>query len=852
MKNFTYNRLAITLLYFFGNVGFAQDVFNLKALELDNPGMIPADLSQFSVPGGQLPGIYHVDILINGEKKDTRDVKFIKEPSGDITPELTIEQLSEYGVKIDSIKSLSQFDKNKIIAPLNSYISDSTIKFDFPNQMLKITIPQSQMETSARGYIPPQLWDEGIPALLASYDFTGSNTNLKHGGGGSDNYFLNLHSGLNAGAWRIRNYSTWNYNKDEKAATESKWDSINTWAQRDIKNIKGQLVIGDTFTSSDIFDSVQFKGIQLISDDNMLPDSQRGFAPVIRGIANSNARVTVKQNNSVIYQSYVPPGAFVIDDLYPTSAGGDLNVTITESDGSERNFTQAFSNVPVMQRMGRLKYAYTVGKYRSSYDNGNEPDFGQITMLYGLSNRFTLYGGSQYSEQYQSFSFGVGTNLEVLGSISIDATNASADLENNENDSHKEGQSYRFQYMKNFDETDSTLSLAGYRYSTSGYYSFADVNDLNSDIYSGQTDDDAQYQRSHNKKNKIQLNFTQEILDGEWGSFSVNGYQQSYWQTDGYERNLTLGYNNSISDISFGINYTYSDTPYSDSADQQLAFNMSIPLSHWMPRSNTYVNYNSTSSRHGDTVQQLGLSGTALAGDNLSYSAMQGYNNQSRETNGQLSANYKGSYGNINTGYNYDHDSRQINYGLQGSIVAHQYGVTLSQPVSGDMTAIALVRAPGAKNVNVINNTGVATDWRGYTIVPYVNSYRRTNIRLDTESFANDTDIDNTVYSIVPTAGAVVVADYKTHTGNRALFTVKRSDGSFVPFGATVTLSGDDRESIVNDDGQVYLTGLKETGTIHIAWGKGDANSCLSEYDLSNGYHDGGVDTLTLQCSSHN
>ncbi|MBW6086650.1 fimbria/pilus outer membrane usher protein [Escherichia coli] len=43
------------------------------------------------------------------------------------------------------------------------------------------------------------------------------------------------------------------------------------------------------------FDSVSFRGVQLASDDNMLPDSLKGFAPVVRGIAKSNAQITIKQ-----------------------------------------------------------------------------------------------------------------------------------------------------------------------------------------------------------------------------------------------------------------------------------------------------------------------------------------------------------------------------------------------------------------------------------------------------------------------------------------------------------------------------------------------------------------------------
>ncbi len=78
--------------------------------------------------------------------------------------------------------------------------------------------------------------------------------------------------------------------------------------QRDVKSVKSLLRIGDTFTSGEVFDSVQFRGVQLMSDDEMLPDSQRGFAPVIRGMAHSNAKVTVSQHGYVIYETFVSPG----------------------------------------------------------------------------------------------------------------------------------------------------------------------------------------------------------------------------------------------------------------------------------------------------------------------------------------------------------------------------------------------------------------------------------------------------------------------------------------------------------------------------------------------------------------
>ncbi|MDI8584633.1 fimbria/pilus outer membrane usher protein, partial [Salmonella enterica subsp. enterica serovar Kentucky] len=142
--------------------------------------------------------------------------------------------------------------------------------------------------------------DEGINALLLNYSFSGANTEARRGDmTDSDSYYLSLRPGLNIGPWRIRNYSTWNRNVNGDSADES-WDSLYTYAQRNIIALKSQLTFGDSTAPSELFDSVPFRGAQLASDDDMLPDSLRGYAPVVRGIARTNAQVIIKQNGYTI------------------------------------------------------------------------------------------------------------------------------------------------------------------------------------------------------------------------------------------------------------------------------------------------------------------------------------------------------------------------------------------------------------------------------------------------------------------------------------------------------------------------------------------------------------------------
>ncbi|WP_312828029.1 fimbria/pilus outer membrane usher protein, partial [Escherichia coli] len=75
--------------------------------------------------------------------------------------------------------------------------------------------------------------------------------------------------------------------------------------------------------------------------------------------------IEVRQNQQLIYSSTVSPGSFVIDDLYPTGYGGDLEVSVIEADGRRREFKVPFGSVPQMLREGVSRYSLTAGQVRN-------------------------------------------------------------------------------------------------------------------------------------------------------------------------------------------------------------------------------------------------------------------------------------------------------------------------------------------------------------------------------------------------------------------------------------------------------------------------------------------------------
>jgi outer membrane usher protein len=403
------------------------------------------------------------------------------------------------------------------------------------------------------------------------------------------------------------------------------------------------------------------------------------------------------------------------------------------------------------------------------------------------------------------------------------------------------GQSYRLRYGKSFVDTGTNFSLASYRYSTQGFYSLQETLDTYTDGRS------APY-FSH-KKSRAELTLSQSLWEGA-GSVSLSLVSEDYWNENRRNQSASVGYNNSWNSISYGLNYTYSKNGYDSNGDrtyftdQIFAVNISVPLSKWLTNS-SYASYSMNTSRHGATSNTVGLGGTALPTGNLSYNVSQGYTSQGQGANGNAGVGYRGGLGQVNVGYGYDKSQQRLNYGVQGGLLVHENGLTLSQPLG---ETVVLVKAPGAKGVNIANQTGVTTDWRGYAVVPYASAYRKNITGLDTTTLPDNVDMTLTSQTVIPTRGAVVRAEFKPNIGQRVLMTLLMQGGAPVPFGATVTDEAGQNASIVGDSGQVYLTGMSGSGKLNVKWGNAASQQCQVSYSVVEQKENTGIQQINGQC----
>ncbi|HGV9227961.1 fimbria/pilus outer membrane usher protein [Citrobacter amalonaticus] len=811
--------LLITVVLF-GNAqnSYSRDFFNPELVELDNPGTVKVDLSGFE-SGAQAPGNYHVDVVLDDQLVDTRDITFIlmKELNGDekLEPCLTIEQLQNWGVKTGLFPGL----KGDTSCANLYAIPHASADFQFAMQRLVLSIPQAAISAQARGSVPSEHWDEGISAAMLNYTLSGANNWAKNNSSNSDSQYANLRPGVNIGPWRLRNYTTWSRDSQGHDA----WDTVYTYAQRTIIPLKSQLTLGDSSAPADVFDSIPFRGAQLASDDDMLPDSLKGYAPVVRGIARTNAQVLIRQNGYQIYQSFVAPGAFEITDMYPTGGAGDLDVTIKEADGSEQHFSVPFASLPVLQREGRIKYALTGGQYRSYNSSVDKTPFGQISGILGLPYGFTFYGGLQESRKYQALAAGVGKNMGDFGAISTDITQGWSTPQNMPKSN---GQSWRARYSKNFATTGTNFAIAGYRYSTNGYYGMQEVLDSYGDSHALQD----------RRRNRAELTLSQGLGDN-LGSLMLSVAREDYWDSGKTMESWSVGYNNYWRSISYGLTWTLSKNASAGThsahqnydKDQMLALNISIPLEKLLPQ--TWANYGMNASKSNGTTHSVGMNGVALPNNVFNWNVQQGYGTNGVGYTGNMNGDYKGTYGELTAGYSYDKNIDRLNYGLQGGVVAHANGVTFSQPLGETNVLIA---APGASGVGIHNMSGATTDYRGYTLASNLMPYRKNDVSLITESLPANVEFEQTVKTVVPTRGAIVRANYLASVGARMLMTLTQRNGHFVPFGAIVSIEGAKHSGfIVGNNGQVYLTGLDPKVNLTVKWGNQSEKTCNVHYSIN-------------------
>lgn len=805
----------------------SQVEFESSFLNVSNSSLI--DLSRFSGGANATPGIYKVQLYLNDMPVYTGEIELKENKTGNIVPCFTQDLIERLNLKFSALPDGMQgkdFRINQCIN-LESEISGSKVKFDSSEQALYVTIPQIFINNAPRGSVSSSMWDSGIPAFIFNYNtnaYINNNNGKKY-----QSVYSGLNGGLNVGSWYLRHNGTYSWND----ASGSNYDNLNSYLQKDIPIINGRFLAGQSNTSGQIFDSLPFTGIQIISDERMLPDSQRGYAPEIRGIARSNARVIVKQLDQIIYETTVPAGTFLINDLYPTGFGGDLTVSVQEADGSERIFTLPYASVNQLLRPGSSRYELTVGKLRTDYVS-DTPELVQGTWQQGINNILTAYTGTQLSKDYYSLQGGIALGT-TIGAYALDITHAETKLPQSVGGKQK-GQSYRVSYSKNFTETDSNITFAAYRFSTRGYMDFLTAMQTLDEVNNNE------HNNVYRSKYRYVASASQGLGDG-LGQIYLSANILNYWNREGYDKNYQIGYTNNFKSITYSLSVSRSKSAYGEEQNNYF-LNFSLPLGdntdNYTPQ--LYTSYNQ--SNKGDSSEQVSIHGVTGEEQQLTYN-VSGSHNNANDTSASLNGNYKSRVANFDAGYSTGKEYHNFSVGMSGTVVAHSDGVTFS-PYSSN--TYALIEAKGAEGASVGYLPGLKIDSNGYALLPSLNPYQMNEVFVNPEGISDEVEFENTSQKVAPNLGAVVKLKYRTQLGVPVLITTS-ADGDTLPFGADVIDGNNVVVGHVTQGGQVYGRLYKDKDALTVKWGDDYEQACKIDYALTKEQKNKkGIRKLNLEC----
>ncbi|WP_455871740.1 outer membrane usher protein [Serratia proteamaculans] len=791
--------LAVWMGLMLGHTGqvLAADSIEFNTDVLDVKDRTAIDLSEFSRVGYMMPGQYALVLRVNKQELPEQQITFLAPPDdakGSV-PCLTPAMVEQLGLKASVQRNLAWWNQGQCLA-LDSLKGMQT-RADLGSGSLYLNVPQAYLEYTDENWDPPSRWDQGIAGMLFDYNVNAQTVRQSQG---QNNQSLsgNGTTGANLGAWRFRAdwQAQYDHTTGQNSNSQQRWDWSRYYLYRAIAALRAKLTFGEDYLSSSIFDSFRYTGASLVSDDNMLPPNLRGYAPEVTGVAKTSAKVTVSQQGRVLYETQVSAGPFRIQDLNSATMG-KLDVRIQEQDGSVRTFQVDTADVPYLTRPGLVRYKMVAGKPSNYRHNSEGQVFSGGEFSWGVSNGWSLFGGGLFSAGYKALALGVGRDLLAFGALSLDATQSRAELPGKGTPS---GTSWRLNYSKRFDEYDSQVTFAGYRFSERNYMSMSQYLD-------------ARYHGGNysNSKQMYTVSLNKQFRTLGLSAF-LTASHQTYW-----DRPANNNYNLSLSryfDIGSFKNISLSlsayRTVFNNSHDDGVYLGVSVPWG----RTGT-MSYNNQTTRAGST-NTVGY--YDRIDDNNTYRLTGGVGNGGRGTaSGYFT--HDGDIAEVTANASYQGSQySSLGLSMQGGATVTPKGAALHRVTTLGGTRM-MVDTAGVSGVPVQGYGGTSnTNMFGKAVVSDINSYYRNSVSVDVNKLPDNVDANQSVVQGTLTEGAIGYRKFSVVAGEKAMAVIKLADGSSPPFGAVVVNDHHYQTGIVNDEGSVWLTGLNPGEGMDVRW----------------------------------
>lgn len=762
-------------------------------------------------------GKHLYDIYVNTRQVGSEEIEIIEnhESFSGYAARVPMYLLQRLPLKFDLLPEVSTKNPQSVVENVASVIEGATVEVDPEMQTLHIQVPQVFYDNKKRYLLNPVLWDYGIPAVRLSYSLDSS---VNRALGKNDaRAFLSTSTQINLGAWRLVNRST--LRSDE---VETKYERLQTYLSRIIPQWKAQVSLGEMSTFGRYMTGIPIKGIVLHDDDGQLEPMDRGYLPVISGIADSRAVVTIRQNNRILIEEEVAAGPFEFAELQGISYGGDIEVEVRELNGKVKTFVVPYMNSSRLLKTGRIAWDFAAGRFDGG-DTVDNPWLLSGSLGYGMPGGYTLYSGVLASDIFTHGLFGVAIDGGRLGSLAMQVDHTQYDTFE-----RKKGTSVELNWYKNYKPTNSSISVS-YRHTLNGNLgSLNEAARLNNNNSYFEID----YGHDEYVRNRLSYSLSQSL--GRFGNISANGILEKT-STNRRRDSQSLNYSFNWKGCNFSLQGQHSRNRTDDStwSDWQVFGRVTIPL-QVLWGENNHRGYSAIQTsvlydENGVQSKQIGLTGTVGKNNEWTYQ-IEAQEQTSSTYSGSL--DYNGDWVRLRTSYAQTSDTKSLSANVSGAMVLSAKGVQFVDTLSG---SVGIVHIPDADKVTLLNGSEGSGGW---VINNNLQDYQLNEVRIDPNSIpSNVVMLDGLIKKVVPANDAVMYVPFKTFKGTQALFFVTQENGLPIPFGAEVNIENEFTEldsTVADEDGSVYMIAAPKRGALMIRWrGENGIESCRAPFEIS-------------------
>lgn len=620
-------------------------------------------------------------------------------------------------------------------------------------------------------------WQHGGVAGMLNYDaqYLNSSSSIGELNFGQ----LNTEAGLNAGDWIVRSRQTFSrFNREARVS------HLGTYAQRSFIGIKKVLQAGQVSLSNSLFGTGQVLGFQMFPESALT--SRQDGAGWVKGVAETQSVVEVRQSGVLVYSTVIPAGPFQLQGFSLLNVHTDLVVTLTGNNGQIRQFVVPAATLLASAPMVSPGLSFGAGRLKQQ--DGTTPLVGTIASGWQLTLSTSLNAGVLASTFYRAGSVNLETQLFDPTRLSLRSTLAQ------DTDHGSTG----------------TLLSAMLSHSLSERFS-VNVNGSHQTFGYRELSDALQRADMDNPDNQSRNRY-QWGSGINWSTNSLGNLSLSWARSSSFAGNntdyLRGGWSYQLGRAYLGISIEHNSGSLGYLADNRLYVSFSMPLGE-RGDINSYLNTAKHSAR-------AGIRYSVRSSQDRGWSIAVGNDLNTNHTSASGNMDYVTPVSQLSASLSHDGDNTTSwSTHSSGAVVFHENGITLSPYRVADTFGIA--RVGKESGVQLDTPAGpVWTDNRGYAVLPMLNAYRPSGIQVDTRSLAKNVDLGNAWQEADMARGAIGNLYFNVIRTRRVLIKTTMMNGAQLPHGSSIFDDTGNLVTVVGDDGTVFVPDAHPDMTLEV------------------------------------